>query len=108
MPWWHQNLYYDMHSQYNFYINANDRVVLKQKCQRFFEDITKDPVAMKDLIHSNRKFLKLVKKAIEVECNQKLLSEHMAKWSRDYKAMGYEFDTANKIYNKVCSILRHR
>ncbi len=34
MPWWHKDLYYNMHPTHKFYINIPDEIVIKQKCIR--------------------------------------------------------------------------
>ena len=33
-----KNIYYNVHSQYNFYIDIDDKIILKQKCIRFITD----------------------------------------------------------------------
>ena len=39
MPWWNKNLYYNMHSTHNFYIDLDSDIIFKQKCLRFINDV---------------------------------------------------------------------
>ena len=46
-----KNIYYNVHSQYNYYIDIDDKVLLKQKCLRMLtNEIPNDKFAMKDLL----------------------------------------------------------
>ena len=94
MPWWHKDLYYDMHSTYNFYIDISDEMVIKQKCIRYLTEelkkIIKDEIAMNDMIHNNKKFISLVTKGIKRECDASEITEYNNKWKADYEHQGYK------------------
>jgi hypothetical protein len=108
MPWWHKNLYYNMHSKYNFYINLDDETILKQKCMRHLnelQNLSKDEVAMNDLIHDNKKFIKITTNSIKTECDASEIIKHSKKWKNDYEKQNYKIITREEIYNDVCKIL---
>jgi tetratricopeptide (TPR) repeat protein len=74
MPWWHEDLYYDMHSIHKFYINILNEIVIKQKCIRQLHNlinIESDEMAMNDLINDNKKFIRLTTDRIKKECDAK-------------------------------------
>ena len=66
-----KNLYYDLHSHYNYYIDIDDMIIVKQKCIRLLDDIQQDEMAMKDLIENNQLFVKMFSQAIKRECSAK-------------------------------------
>jgi hypothetical protein len=108
MPWWNKNLYYDMHSQYNYYIKIDDAIVIKQKCMRFLtEDIPShlDKNTINDMINNNDLFIKQVIKLIKHECNAKEIVKQNNKWNKDYKTQKYKFMSRENIYNEVSKIL---
>ena len=101
MPWWHKNHYYNMHSTYNYYIEVDDNIVLKQKCLRLFKDVPNDKTDMNDLINNNEKFIKGMKQQIEIECDKKHTIKMNKIWNRDYKKQGYKFMTRDNIFKNV-------
>lgn len=109
MPWWHKNLYYNMHSTHNFYINLNDEIIIKQKCIRYLteelKEILKDEMAMNDMINNNKKFIKLVTEGIKKECNASEIIKYSNKWKEDYERQGYIIISREEIYDTVCEIL---
>lgn len=105
MPWWHKNLYYDMHSDYNFYIQLDNETILKQKCLRLFKDFPNDTCVMKDLVQNNDHFVKKVSQAIVRECSLKEIEKSNKTLEKDYKAQGYKFITREEIFNVVSSII---
>ena len=108
MPWWHKELYYDMHSTHNFYINLNDETIIKQKCIRHLRklsDLENNETAMNNLINNNEKFIRLITKRIKNECDVKLIINRNKKLNEDYKKQGYIFLSREEIYDKVCGIL---
>ena len=50
MFWHNKELYYDVHSQYNYYIDIDDMLIVKQKCIRFITDELKDYVTKNEAI----------------------------------------------------------
>jgi adenylate kinase family enzyme len=109
MPWWHKNHYYDMHQTYGFYIDLDDDAILKQKCLRMFNqwahDLPNDQMAMNDLVNNNKKFLKLVKEAIDLDCDKKETIRMNKKWKKDYMKQKYESARREEIIEKVSDIL---
>lgn len=108
---WHdKNLYYNMHSHYNFYINIDDLTIIKQKCIRFLsdelQDIIKNKNVIEDITQNNKKFLKIIKENIDRECG----TEHTIKlnnmWNKDYKKQGYIFMTREEIIREVSKIIK--
>lgn len=111
MPWWHPDHYYDMHSKYNYYIDLDDEIILKQKCIRFlrnFENIENDKDAMNHMINDNEKFIKNIKEGIRYECNKKEIIKMNDKWKKDYEKQGYKFLSREEIFNKVSKILNEK
>ena len=39
MPWWNKNLYYNMHSTHNYYIDIDTETIVEQKCMRLLNQI---------------------------------------------------------------------
>jgi len=101
-----KNLYYDLHSHYNYYIDIDDMIILKQKCLRFFEDIKNDKYAMNDLVNNNEYFLKQVSYAIKRECRAKETIKMNNKWKKDYLKQGYKLMTRENILKNVSKILK--
>jgi len=101
-----KNLYYDLHSHYNYYIDIDDMIIVKQKCLRYFEDIQHDKYAMNDLVNNNEYFLKQVSKAIKRECSAKKTIKMNNKWKKDYLKQGYKLMTRENILKNVSKILK--
>jgi adenylate kinase family enzyme len=108
MPWWHKNHYYDMHSQYNYYIDLDDETILKQKCIRHInnlKNIENDEHAMDHLLNDNNRFIKIMKEGFDYECNKKMILKMNDKWNKDYKKQGYKIMTREDIFDDVTKIL---
>lgn len=106
MPWWHKNLYYNMHAQHNYYIDIDDMIVVKQKCLRSLTNLSQDEYAMDDLVNNNKKFVKLTKKSIDINCGTKNTLKDNNKWKKDYKKQGYIFMSREEIYNETSKIIQ--
>ena len=106
MPWWHKNLYYDLHSDYKFYIEIDNDTLIKQKCLRLLNDIQSDKIAMDELVNDNQNFIKLFSKAIKVECDAKNIIKMNKKWNKDYKKQDYKFMSRENIFKQVCKLLK--
>jgi adenylate kinase family enzyme len=104
-----KKIYYNTHSQHNFYIDINDKILLKQKCLRMLtEEIPNDKNAMKDLIENNQTFIKGMKFAIDGACNLEKIIKENNKFKKDYKKQGYTFLSKEDIFKKVSKILKHK
>lgn len=107
-PLRHEKLYYDMHSQYNYYIDIDDTVVIKQKCLRLLSELPKNKFLMNDLVHNNKKFIELIKQAIDFDCNEENILKNNDRWRKDYKNQSYKFMSRNKIFDAVSKIIQNK
>jgi deoxyadenosine/deoxycytidine kinase len=97
--------YYNLHSQFNYYIDIDDMVILKQKCLRTFDAIRNDKRAMEDLVNNNERFLEIVLNGIKKDCSAKQTIKMNNKWKKDYKKQGYKLSSRENIFDKVSKIL---
>jgi len=110
MFWHNEELYYDLHSQYNFYIDIDDMLIVKQKCIRFITDdlkdyVTKNEAIIRDITENNEKFVRLIQENIERECGTKETLRINRMWKTDFEKQGYIIATRDEIYSQVVSIL---
>ena len=88
MFWHNKKLYYNVHSQYNYYIEIDDMLIVKQKCIRFLTDelkdmVTKNKAIIRDITEDNKKFVRLIKENIERECGTKETLKINKMWNKD-------------------------
>ena len=105
-----KNIYYNVHSQYNFYIDIDDKVIVKQKCIRFLTDylpLNLDKSAINDIMNNNDFFIKQITKLIKNECSEKKTIKMNNKWKKDYEKQGYKFIKRENIYKSVVKILNN-
>lgn len=57
--------YYNLHSQFNYHIDIDDMIILKQKCLRTLDAIRNDNMAIDDLVNNNERFLEMIVKEIK-------------------------------------------
>ena len=102
-----KELYYNVHSNYNFYIDIDDNVIIEQKCKRFILKFLPEILKheKKDITENNDVFIKQITKALKNECSSKKTKKINKKWAKDYKKMRYKFMSRENIYKKVSSIL---
>ena len=103
-----KNLYYNVHSQHNYYIEIDDMIIVKQKCIRLLNDIQTDKMAIDDLVKNNETFVKQFTKAIKIECSAKQTIKQNNKWKKDYEKQGYKFISRENIYKSVVKILNNK
>ena len=103
-----KELYYNIHSDYNFYIDIDDNVIITQKCERFILEFLPEILKhkKKDITENNIFFIKQVTRAFKEECSLKKTTKLNKKWAKDYKKMGYKFMSREYIFKKVCNILK--
>jgi len=102
-----KQIYYNTHAQYKYYINLDNKEILKQKCLRMLtEEIPNDKHAMNDLMNNNKKFIKGMKFAINGACNIDNITKTNKKINNDYKKQDYKFMTRENIFNEVSNIIR--
>jgi hypothetical protein len=102
-----KSLYYDLHSHYNYYIEIDDMIIVKQKCLRLLDDIQNDKMAMKDLVKNNQLFVKMFSQAIKRECSAKETIKMNNKWKKDYEKQGYKLMSRENIFKNVVKILNN-
>ena len=97
-----KELYYNVHSDYNFYIDIDDNVIIEQKCERFILEFLPEILKhnKKDITENNDVFIKQVTRALKNECSSKKTKKLNKKWAKDYKKMGYIFLSRENIYIK--------
>jgi len=101
-----KKIYYNVHAEHNFYIDIDDKEILKQKCLRMLtEEIPNDKMAMKDLVDNNERFIKGMKFAIDGACNLKVITKENNKLKKDYTQMGYKFLSREEIFKDVSNLL---
>ena len=113
MFWHNKKLYYNVHSQYNYYIDIDDMLIVKQKCIRFLTDelkdmVTKNKAIIRDITEDNEKFVRLIKENIERECGTKETLKINKMWKKDYEKQGYKFISRENIYKSVVKILNNK
>jgi hypothetical protein len=102
-----KKLYYDLHSQYNYYIDIDIKEILKQRCLRLLTDeIPNDQQVMIDLVNNNKQFIKGMKFALSTECSLKNIIKMNKKWDKDYKKQEYKFMSREDIYKSIIKILK--
>jgi hypothetical protein len=101
-----KKLYYNLQSQYNYYIEIDDMIVVKQKCIRLLNEIQNDKIAMKELINNNESFIKMFSQAIKKECSAKQTITMNEKWKRDYINQGYILMSRENIYKTILKIFK--
>jgi len=113
MFWHNKKLYYNVHSQYNYYIEIDNILIVKQKCIRFLTDelpdmVTKNKTIIRDITEDNEKFVRLIKENIERECGTKETLKINKMWEKDYDKQGYKFMSRENIYKSVVKILNNK
>ena len=98
--------YYDLHSQFNYYIDIDDMIILKQKCLRTLDAIRNDKMAMDDLVNNNERFLEMILKEIKKDCSAKETIKMNNKWKKDYEKQGYKLMSRENIFKNVSKILK--
>ena len=105
-----KNIYYNVHSQYNFYIDIDDKIVFKQKCIRILTDDLPshlDNQVINDIMNNNEFFIKQITKLIKSECSMKEMIKKNKKWKIDYEKQDYKFMSRENIYKSVVKILNN-
>ncbi len=101
-----KKIYYNIHTtDHKYYIDIDDNIIIKQKCERFLNNIKNDMTVMNNLITNNKKFIKQIFKAINTECNAKYIIKWINKWKEDYKKQVYKFMTREKIFEIISNII---
>jgi hypothetical protein len=100
-----KRMYYDVHSQYNYYIDIDDMTIVKQKCTRLISDIQNDKHALNNLVQDNAVFLKLFIQGIKRECGVKETIKMNNRWKKYYTKHGYKLMSKENIYKDVIKLI---
>lgn len=111
LPWEQisETIYYDMHADYNYYIQIDDMEVVKQKCIRFITKrlpkIIKSESTKQRLVSENEETVEGLKDLIEYECGADETLKMNKLWNKDYEKFGYQFMPHERIFESVSKIL---
>ena len=103
--WHNPNHFYELSSDYNYYIEIDDKTIVLQKCKRLFNDIPNDDIFMNDLINNNKKFIDNITRIINNDCNLSKIVKMNKLFNKNYKKMNYKFMSRENIYNSVSKII---
>ncbi len=107
MPWWNNDLYYDIHANYKFYIDLDKDIIYRQKCDRFFSNVFEDREhIINDFIKNYEDTYKKFTNGVSNECGYEKNRKLVDKWNKDYKDQHYEFMNRDEIFEKVSEILQ--
>ena len=104
-----KNIYYNVHSQYNFYIDIDNKIIVKQKCIRFLTDELPSSLGnqeINNMMNNNEFFIKQITKSLKNECSEKKTIKMNNKLKKDYEKQGYKFMSRENIYKSVVKILK--
>ena len=105
---WHKKMFYNMHAKHRFYIDIDPLVIVEQRCVRSLTrdmQTFMDRETINDITQDNKKFLKLLKKYIENECNIKTTLKEINYFNKEYKKKGYKFLSRDKILSEVSKLI---
>ena len=106
MPWWHHNHYYDLHSQYNFYIKLDTDTIFKQKCGRFITDVNnRQNEIINNIILDEKSTIKNMQNQIQHECGYDEIKKMNNIWNYDYKNQNYKILSRQKIFDAVSKLI---
>jgi 2-phosphoglycerate kinase len=109
MSWGHKDYYYDMHSQYNFYINIDTDTIFEQKCTRFLTSFSNKNLItqiVNNIIKKGDEVIKDLQTYLENECGYKEIKTINEKLNTDYKKQGYVMLNRQDIFKRVSDIIK--
>lgn len=105
-----KNIYYNLHSKYNYYIKLDDRIVAMQKCKRWIP-IMKNVIdnGVYSMIYDTDTFVEIMGLLLKTHCNINQIIKLNNRWKRHYINSGYKYmeqkdilkDISNKLLRKV-------
>ena len=109
MPWWHKDLYYDLHANphMRYYIKLDQNIIFRQKCERFIQDVFIDnrDELINDLIKNKDELKNLYNNGLKNELNYISTINEIKKWNKDYKTQGYKFLSREQIFTQVAKLI---
>jgi len=107
MPWWHPDLYYDLHSDYMIYMDLDDKIIFKQKCSRFIKKVFIDnqQKTIDGFMKKKDDLQNLYEHGMKNECNYEKMVADNLKWKKDYKKQGYKIIPRDDAYKVVSQII---
>ena len=98
--------YYNLHSNYNYYIQLNYDKVFQQKCKRLLNDISqKHNIIIKEIKQNETETINGLLDAFKFECGYKQIIKETNEWNKAYKNKSYTFLSFDKIFNKIITII---
>jgi len=102
-----KNIYYNLYSKYNYYIDIDDHKVAKQKCKRIIPIIKRLMTDNVDsIIYDTSSVLLNIEILIDINCNINEIIKMNNKWKKDYMRQGYTCLTRENIYKNILHILK--
>lgn len=99
--------YYNLHSKCNYFIDIDDRTLLKQKCFKMLTEVPDDKKMANDLMNNNSVFIKKMNKQVEDFCKMSGTIQDNSKLKLYYKSKGYQFKERNEIVKSISAIFKH-
>jgi len=109
MPWWNKKLYYNTHSNHNFYIKLDSEDIFKQKCNRYLNDVfvEKRENVIEDILKNEKETIKDLQNGLKYECGYDNIQKMNKMWNIDYKKQGYKFMSREDIFEETSKILNN-
>lgn len=106
MKWWNEDLYYDMHAKYKFYIYLDSKLIFEQSARRFMNDvfIQHQDTIVENLLQDNTNTIENIVDAIKFNFNLKDRTEDYEIWNRDYKSQNYQFMSREEIFQEILKL----
>lgn len=99
---------YNFHSQHNYYIKIDDKIVAEKQCKHFISNIkqTLENNSQK-LMYDTDKFIKILSIQIKNECDVNKTIKQNNIWKKKYILNGYTYITLENIYKNILYILKN-
>ena len=95
---------FNVYPDHKFYIKIDDEQIIKQKCQRLINIVSKE--ISTNLINNNKNIIEYMINNFEKSCDLSLVKTIIKKDDNYYKKLKYKFMTPEKLYNKVLTLLK--
>lgn len=97
--------YYNIHSQYNYYIDIDDMILVTNTCLQFIKDLQQDASHLSSLTENNEAFVKTVTEQLKQNCRAKDIIKNNNKLKQDYKTRNYKLMPRQDIYREITDML---